>query len=87
MLKNVLKEISNSKIFSIPLMAKSLNISESLAEEAVRELLRMGYIIEDMGSPTCETKCSGCSMKAFCNTVPIKTVSITDKGKKLLEII
>lgn len=85
MLKNVLKEIYNSRIFSISLIAKNLNISEALVEDAVAQLLRMEYIVEDMGSPTCETKCSGCTMKSFCNTVPIKTFSITDKGEKLLE--
>ncbi len=87
MLKNILKEISEAKIFSISLIANNLNISEALVEDAVEQLLRMGYIVEDMGSPTCETKCSGCSMKSLCKVVPIKTVSITDKGKKLLENI
>ncbi len=87
MLKKILKEIYNSRVFSIPLIAKNLNISESLVEEAVKELSRMEYIIEDLGSPTCETKCSGCSMKSFCKIVPIKTVSLTDKGRKLLENI
>ncbi|HAE91290.1 HTH domain-containing protein [Tissierella praeacuta] len=85
MLRDVLKEISNAKVFSVSLIAKKLNISETLVEDAVKELSRMNYIIEDMGSPTCETKCSGCSMKAFCNTVPIKTISLTDKGMKLLK--
>lgn len=87
MLKDVLKEISNAKIFSIPLIAKNLDISEALVEDAVKELSRMEYIVEDMGSPTCETKCSCCSMKAFCNSVPIKTITITHKGKKLLKNI
>lgn len=85
MLKNILKEIFNSKIFSAPLIAKNLNISEALVDEAVKELSRMGYVVEDIGSPTCETKCSGCTMKSFCNAVPIKTLSVTDKGKNLLE--
>lgn len=87
MLKEVLKEISNAKVFSVSLIAKDLNISESLVEDAVMELSRMEYIVEDMGSPTCETKCSSCTMKAFCNSVPIKTITITDKGKRLLENI
>ncbi|MFA5523051.1 MAG: winged helix-turn-helix transcriptional regulator [Tissierellales bacterium] len=87
MLKDVLKEIFNAKAFSISLIAKNLNISEGLVEDSVKELLRMGYIIEDMGSPTCDTPCSGCAMKAFCNSVPIKIYAIADKGKKLLKNI
>jgi len=85
MLKDVLREISLAKLFSISLISKSLNISESLVEEAIEQLSRMGYIMEDMGSPTCETKCSGCTMSSMCNTIPLKTISITDKGKRLLE--
>ena len=84
MLKDVLKEISIAKVFSISVIAKSLNITEALVEEAIEQLSRMGYITEDMGSPTCETKCSGCSVTS-CNTIPLKTLSITKKGNKLLE--
>ena len=57
MLKNVLKEISIAKIFSTSVIAQNLNITEALVEEAIEQLSRMGYIEEDMGSPTCETKC------------------------------
>lgn len=83
MLKGILKEISVAKIFSIPNIAKNLNTSEALVEEGIDQLSRMGYLIEDMGSPTCETKCSGC-MISHCNTIPLKTLSITEKGEKLL---
>lgn len=84
MLKDILKEISIAKVFSKSLIAKNLNISETMVEDAIKQLSRMGYITEDMGSPTCETKCSGCSISS-CNTIPLKTLSITDKGSRLLE--
>lgn len=83
MLKDILKEISIAKTFSIPVIAKNLNTSESLVKDAIDQLSRMGYIVEAMGSPTCETKCSGCTI-SNCNTVPLKTLSITEKGQKLL---
>lgn len=84
MLKDVLKEISIAKAFSQSAIAKNLDISEAMVEGAIEELSRMGYITEDMGSPTCETKCSGCSISS-CNTPPLRTLSITHKGSKLLE--
>ena len=84
MLKNVLREISMAKVFSASVIAKNLNITEALVDEAIEQLSRMGYITEDMGSPTCETKCSGCSISS-CNVTPLKTLSITKKGSKLLE--
>lgn len=85
MLKDVLKEISIARIFSKQVIAQNLNTTEALVEEAIEQLSRMGYITEDMGSPTCETKCSGCSISS-CNVTPLKTLSITDKGSKLLGI-
>lgn len=85
MLKDVLKEISIARIFSKQVIAQNLNITEALVEEAIEQLGRMGYITEDMGSPSCETKCSGCSVSS-CNVIPLKTLSITDKGSKLLGV-
>lgn len=85
MLKSVLMEINNSKIYSVPLIARSLNISENMVEDIVDQLVRMGYLAEDLGSPSCETKCSGCYVTS-CNVVPIKMITITDKGKNLLNI-
>lgn len=84
MLKNILKQISISKVFSVSAIAKELNITEALAEGAIEQLSRMGYIQEDMGSPTCEKKCSGCSI-SNCNITPLKTISITEKGERLLD--
>ncbi len=84
MLKKVLKEIKDAKVLSLADIAQSLNTSEAMVQGAIDQLDRMGYIDEDMGSPTCETKCSGCTLSS-CNTIPLKTVTITDKGYKLLD--
>lgn len=83
MLKDVLKEINNSKIYSKSAIGKNLNISEEMVEELVNQLVRMGFLKEDLGSPACESKCSGCHITS-CNVIPIKMFSITEKGKKLL---
>jgi predicted transcriptional regulator len=83
MLKDVLKEINESKVFSKTLISKNLNINEALVEDALNQLIRMGYIVEDIGLPTCQHKCSGCST-SNCSTTSLKTMNITDKGKKLL---
>lgn len=84
MLKDVLYQLNNIKIFSKTLIGKNLNISESLVEDAINQLIRMGYVVDNIQSLSCEHTCSGCSSSS-CNE-PMKTLSITDKGKKLLKI-
>lgn len=86
MLTDVLKEINNSKVLDISQIAKNLNITDALVEELISQLERMGYVSEDMGSYTCESKCSSCSVSK-CNTIPLKTLSITNKGERLLKNI
>lgn len=83
MLKDVLRKIYGSQVFSSSTIAKELDISQSMVDEMVTQLIRMGYISEDLGSPTCQSKCAGCSISS-CKTIPIKMLSITDKGKRLI---
>lgn len=83
MLKDVLKEIKEVKFYSKPLIAHNLKVSEEILEDMLKQLIRMGYLSEDLGSPTCESKCAGCHVSS-CNTIPIKMLSITSKGEKLL---
>lgn len=86
MLKDVLKEISNSRVLDISAIAKNLNITSALLTELISQLERMGYLSEDMGSHTCETKCSSCSVSS-CNIIALKTLSITKKGEELLKTL
>lgn len=83
MLKEVLREIKEVKVYSKPLIAHNLKISEDILEDMLSQLIRMGYLSEDLGSPTCESKCSGCHVSS-CSTTPIKMLSVTNKGEKLL---
>lgn len=84
MIKDILREISIAKILNISKIAKKLNITEVLVEEGIQQLSRMGYVVEDKGSHSCETKCSSCPMSS-CNTIPLKTLTITEKGQKILD--
>lgn len=86
MLKDVLKEISTSRILDKSDIAKKLNITEGLVEELINQLDRMGYLVQDMGSLTCESKCSTCKA-SFCTTIPVKTLRITEKGEELLKTL
>lgn len=86
MIKDVLKEISVAKVLDTNKIARKLNLTEALVEEAIEQLSRMGFIIEDMGSHTCETKCSSCPLSS-CDSISLKTLTITKKGQKVLDNI
>ncbi|QQY79824.1 FeoC-like transcriptional regulator [Keratinibaculum paraultunense] len=86
MLKKVLKEIYNSKYISKRNIAHKLNISEELVEEALIQLDRMGYIKKNDNINNCNISCNKCPYANHCNKVPLKTITITEKGKKLLKL-
>lgn len=84
MLKNLLNEIYRSKLFSKTDISKKLDVSEEMIDRGMEELVRMGYIIEEMGSPICESKCRSCAFTK-CTTIPIKMYTVSTKGEKFLE--
>lgn len=64
-------------------ISKDLSINEEILDDLIKQLIRMNYLKEDLGSPTCQTKCSSCPLSS-CNSTPVKMYKITPKGKKLL---
>lgn len=84
LLKDVLKSMDESGALLKSKMARDLNISEGMLESLIDQLIRMDYLQEDLGSPTCETKCSTCPL-ASCNTTPVKMYKISEKGRSLLK--
>lgn len=85
MLKETLKLIDETNLYSDLYISKKLDISKDMAKSLVEDLIRMGYLIEDVGSPTCETSCNRCPYARSCNTTPVKTFKISSKGEKLLK--
>lgn len=84
LLKDVLRYMDESSSLIRSKMARDLNITESFLEDLIDQLIRMKYLEEDLGSPTCETKCSGCALSS-CNTTPVKMYKISQKGRDLLK--
>lgn len=84
MLKGILKEIYTAKIFSKPNISRNLDISEEMLESGISQLVRMEYLMEEMGSPTCESKCKSCAFSR-CTTIPIRMFTISDKGMELIQ--
>ncbi|MGO1468862.1 MAG: FeoC-like transcriptional regulator [Tissierella sp.] len=87
MLKEILNLINETNLYSDAFISKKLNIRKDMANDMVKSLIRMGYLIEDLGSPTCQTSCSKCAYARSCNTTPVKTFKISPKGEKLLKAV
>ncbi len=51
-----------------------------MVEDLINQLIRMNYLNEDKGSPTCETTCGSCAYAKNCNTTPVKIYKVTEKG-------
>lgn len=85
MLKEVLGKIWDSPVYSASKISRQLDVSEDMLEDMIVTLVRMGYLNEDLGSPTCETKCSGCAV-SNCKTIPMRILSLTDKGKQKIGV-
>ena len=85
MLKNILKEIGDSRVFSKSKLAQDLDISEAMIDDMISQLIRMGYLAEDLGSPTCQTVCGSCPYARSCNINPIKMYYLSEKGKNYLK--
>ena len=84
MLKNILMELNNSKAFSRSNIAIKLNITEDMVDQLLQQLIHMGCLKEDLGSPACETTCGGCPYANMCGKNPVTIYSITEKGLKLI---
>lgn len=85
MLKEILNIIDETNLYSDAYISKKMDITPEMANDMVKSLIRMGYLIEDMGSPTCQTTCGNCAYARNCNTTPVKTFTISSKGKSLLK--
>ncbi len=80
MLKDILKKVNDEGYFSKSALAKSLNSSEQTVEEALNQLVRMGYLIKEETSQTCATACSTCPMAKSCGKEIVQMYRLTDKG-------
>lgn len=85
MLKETLDIINKSSLYSDSLISERLNVTKDMANALVQDLIRMGYLLEEMGSPSCETSCNRCPYARSCNSTPVKTFKLSPKGESLLE--
>lgn len=84
MLKELLVEIERSDYISKHLLASKLEQPLNLIEDGFERLIRLGYLKEDEGLANCDLPCGKCPYASMCNSTPIKTVNLTEKGQEYL---
>lgn len=82
MLLEVLRLIQQLAIYSPRILAKKMDIDESMAKQLLYQLQSMGYIKEEKIKNICKSNCFGCSSR--CNKSPVKIMIITEKGRAAL---
>ena len=83
MLKEILQEFGDSRVFSKAKLSDNLNVSEETIEDGIEQLTRMGYLKESNTS-TCTTGCKSCPYANSCNSQVLNFYTITDRGQVYL---
>lgn len=88
MLEAVLREIKKTGYLSKTKIAAALQTNPGLIEEAITQLISLGYLKIADGNTLpglCDQKCAGCPLSRRCaQQLPIKAITITEKGERLL---
>ena len=87
MLIKILKSLAKGGRYSNKLMATELGVDESLVQQMIDNLIRMGYIEKEKIN-SCGDGCGSCSSKGSCgsdtHSIEINIWKVTEKGKKAI---
>lgn len=86
----ILKRLSKGGLYSNKIMAKELGIDESMVEQMISQLERLGYIKRDNmnASSGCDCGCCDSKKKKSCcsgkDNISIDLWKLTEKGKAVV---
>lgn len=84
MLKDILVRIQRNNVLSKSQLAREFSVTESVIDEAISQLIRMGYLKEEASAPECGTSCVGCAYATMCHKNPVQFYELTERSKALL---
>lgn len=84
MLKEILAAIASDKRLSRRKLAAESGIAEPVLDQAIRQLIRMGYLADEELETGCAASCFSCPMAARCGSSLLTSYQITEKGRQLL---
>lgn len=81
MLRNMLAIIKRDGYISRTSLAEELKVQESMVDEGIDQLLRMGYLIKEETGENCSVTCAKCPFAKTCHKDILTTyVMATEKG-------
>ncbi|MCK9177054.1 MAG: FeoC-like transcriptional regulator [Clostridiales bacterium] len=83
MLKDILMIIDRDRKISRSHISRELNIEDTLVDDGISQLIRMGFILEEAGAD-CVVACSNCPFIKSCQKEIVKIFQISQKGKDYL---
>ena len=84
MLRQLLKAFRDDSVLSISSLADKAGVQESILMQMLGELVRLGYLEENVN---CATSCASCDQEAMCkpsDAHPQRLWTLSPKGKKFL---
>ena len=84
MFEEILREFDENIGFSKENLAKKLNTSESLIEDSINHLIRLGYINKSESLSNCQVSCGSCPYSKACGKDLVTFYNISSKGRKYL---
>ncbi len=85
MLKDILMIINRDGLISRTVLANELNLPQSVVDDGIDQLLRMGYLLEEKTGENCSVFCISCPFAKSCSKEIIKTFQMSEKGKRYLD--
>ncbi|NLJ79764.1 MAG: hypothetical protein GX335_01915 [Firmicutes bacterium] len=87
MLKELLKAVRDGDYVSKSALAEQFARPVPFIEAGLAELVRMDYLQESENLQLCDLPCGKCPYTGFCSQTPFKTITVTEKGERLLRTL
>lgn len=84
MLKDILMIIDRDRKISRSHISREINIEDTLVDDGISQLIRMGFILEEEAGADCVVACSNCPFIKSCQKEIVKIFQISQKGKDYL---
>lgn len=85
MIIEVLKEMADMPVFSKKNLANKFHTNDTVIEQVLKELQRMGCISKEENNNGCNLGCGSCKGCPMASSNGINGFTVTEKGKRIIK--